>query len=700
VKPRTAEITGWMLAGATVGLCALGVLRWTMTSSSLPWMVVALIGTIPATFSLTGALIVSKRPDNGLGWLFAVGGFLSAITACSQVYYDTALAADINSSTGRFAAWTTDVVDPFGFGLITGFVFLLYPTGHLEGRGERRVATVAIAGLTAATVGALVEPNLQEFPDIPTPFALAVPSWVASSLVVGGLALALLALIASVVLLIRRLRRSAGREREQLRLLVWASVLATVLVVPALALPPALDTPVRNVAYLLGGLGLLLIPFSVGIAILRHRFLDIDLVIKRTLVVALVGAFITAVYFGLVVGVGTLVGSRANPALSAMAAAVVALAFQPVRRWAQRFANRLVYGDRATPYEVMHTFSERVAGSYRTLDVLPRMAAVLGEGTGARRAQVWLRVGSELQPSAVWPKDAPGSSAIPAPSDRLPTLPGVTHAVAVRDEGDLLGALSITKEASDPPSPSEERLVGDLALQAGLVLRNVQLVEDLRASRQRLVSAQDEARRRIERNLHDGAQQQLVALAVKARLVDTMVDRDAHRAHELAREIQTETQDALESLRELARGIYPALLADRGLVAAVEAQARKSPATIYVHAERVARQPIEIETAAYFCCLEALQNVGKYAQATRVDITLAANGGELTFEVRDDGIGFDPETTARGSGLQNMTDRLAALDGTVSIRAAPGEGTTVFGRIPIVAAVTPPGATGYQSASR
>jgi signal transduction histidine kinase len=685
MKARTADILGWSLATLAVILCALAVALWTQVSSSLPWILMVLLGIIPATYALIGALILSKRPDNGLGWLFAIGGLLTALTALTQVRYESALAQDPASSIGRLAAWMTDIVDPVGFAMVTGFVFLLYPTGHAETRASRRVALVAIVGLALATAGSVVEASVQEYPDVPTPLGLGTPSWVQWLLLGVGFSLLTVALIASVALLIQKLRRAAGREREQLRLLVWAATLATVLLLPALALPPTVFGAVRNVAYLFGGLGFLLIPVSVAIAILRLQLLDIDLVIRRTLMVALLGFFFTLVYVGIVVGVGALVGRRASAALSAIAVAIVAVAVQPVRRRAQRVTNRLVYGERATPYEVLHEFSERVAGSYSTHDVLPRMAAILGQGTGAERAQVWLHLDSVLRPTAVWPADAARSAPVGAPVDDLPELPDVTRAVAVRDERELLGALSITKRASDPPSPAEERLVDDLAHQAGLVLRNAKLVEDLRASRQRLVSAQDEERRRIERNIHDGAQQQLVALAVKARLIDAMVDRDTDAAHRLARELESETQETLQDVRELARGIYPPLLADHGLLAALENQARRLPIEVDVRADDVERHPREIEAAAYFCVLEAMQNVAKYAKASRVVVSIMSHGGELGFEVSDDGIGFDPSTTPRGSGLQNMADRLAALDGMLQVSSTLGRGTAVVGRIPLPA---------------
>jgi signal transduction histidine kinase len=237
--------------------------------------------------------------------------------------------------------------------------------------------------------------------------------------------------------------------------------------------------------------------------------------------------------------------------------------------------------------------------------------------------------------------------------------------------------------AADPMNPAKEKLVGDLAAQAGMVLRNVRLVEDLRMSRQRLVAAQDEERRRLERNIHDGAQQQLVALAVKARLAGQFAGRDPAKAAELLVQIEAETQTALEDLRDLARGIYPPLLADRGLVAAIEAQSRKGQLRVAVDAEDLGRFTADVEATVYFCTLEALQNVAKYAAADRTVIRLVRANGSLSFEVQDDGRGFDPDAVASGSGLQGMADRLAAVGGSLEIRSAPGQGTTVAGSVPV-----------------
>jgi signal transduction histidine kinase len=215
------------------------------------------------------------------------------------------------------------------------------------------------------------------------------------------------------------------------------------------------------------------------------------------------------------------------------------------------------------------------------------------------------------------------------------------------------------------------------------VLRNVRLIEELRESRRRIVAAQDERAKALERNLHDGAQQQLVALAVKQRLAESLVERDPARARSMLAHIQAETQDALENLRDLARGIYPPLLADKGLGASLEAQARKAALPIDVQASDVGRHPQDVESAVYFSCLEALQNVAKYARASRATIKLARDAVHLRFEVADDGVGFDVVTTPYGTGMQGMADRLDAIGGSLQVRSMPGAGTTILGTIPV-----------------
>jgi len=215
------------------------------------------------------------------------------------------------------------------------------------------------------------------------------------------------------------------------------------------------------------------------------------------------------------------------------------------------------------------------------------------------------------------------------------------------------------------------------------VLRHVRLLEDIRASRQRIVTAQDAAARRLERNIHDGAQQQLVALAIKTGLADSLVGHDDAEAHQMLSQIQAEIKEALSDLRDLARGIYPPLLADLGLVAALQAQARKSALPAVVEGDGLGRYPQEAETAVYFCALEALQNVAKYARASRAIVRLSAPNGALAFCVEDDGVGFDPNAKGHGSGIQGMSDRLAALGGELRVTSTPGAGTIVNGSVPV-----------------
>jgi signal transduction histidine kinase len=244
--------------------------------------------------------------------------------------------------------------------------------------------------------------------------------------------------------------------------------------------------------------------------------------------------------------------------------------------------------------------------------------------------------------------------------------------------------------ANDPMDPAKEALVRDLAGQAGLIMRNVRLnadlqarLDDLRAAQKRLVAAQDEERRKLERNIHDGAQQQLVALQVRLRLAGQLVDRNPAQASAMITDLQGEAASALDDLRDLARGIYPPLLADQGLAAALDAQARRAPLPVTVDADGVERLPRAIEAAVYFSALEALQNAAKYAGADRAWVTLERDGDIFRFAVGDDGRGFDPSVDGYGTGLQGITDRLGALDGSIAIESAPGKGTVVRGVIPI-----------------
>jgi signal transduction histidine kinase len=430
-----------------------------------------------------------------------------------------------------------------------------------------------------------------------------------------------------------------------------------------------------------------------GVAIMKYRLYDIDVVISRTIVYGSLAAFITAVYVLVVVGIGALgsgslhTGSRPNLGLSILATAVVAVAFQPVRERVQHLANRLVFGRRATPYEALSEFAGRMGGAYATQDVLPRMARVLAEGTGAERADVWLKTGSTLRAGASWPPDAEAPPPVTMAGGAPPAIAGANRVTLVSYQGETLGALSVAKRPGENLTPVEGKLMADLGAQAGLLLRNIGLTQqlrarlaDLQASRLRIVAAADDQRRRIERDIHDGAQQQLLAIASTLALAESVAGQDDERERALVAQLKTETSGALATLRELARGIYPPLLADQGLATAVHAQAAKAPGPVEVSADGIGRYPAEIETAVYFCCVEALHNAARHAPGSALRIILADTGQGPEFEVTDDGPGFDPAAVA-GSGLRNMSDRLAALGGSCQVDSSPGRGTTVTGRI-------------------
>jgi signal transduction histidine kinase len=306
-------------------------------------------------------------------------------------------------------------------------------------------------------------------------------------------------------------------------------------------------------------------------------------------------------------------------------------------------------------------------------DVLPRIARVLAEGTGADEVTVWLRVGDRFRAAGSWPSEEPSA----APEVDRPPQPSFD----VLHQGEPLGAISVAMPPNEPITAAQAKLAAEVAAQAGLVLRNVRLVEELRESRRRIVAAQDERAKKLERNIHDGAQQQLVALTVKARLARQLAGRDAAKTEEMLAQIEQDTQHALEDLRDLARGIYPPLLADQGLPAALSAQARKVLVPTRVATDGVGRLEPEIEATIYFCTLEALQNVTKYAKASAVDVALRQVGDVVTFTITDDGRGFDPASARLGSGLQGMVDRVEAVGGTIEIESSAGAGTTVRGRI-------------------
>ncbi len=657
-----------------------------------PWLINS------AVAASLGLLIAVRRPRHPIGWLLLVDAALNLVgTACLFGAARVLLDGTAPTAGGvRWLAWLSNMAVSAATDLYV-FILFLFPDGRPPGPRWRPVlwflVALCAAEMVALILGTPAQTVTSHLPRVPAPIHVAALAWLVS----GHSLLATIspALLVGIVLVavVARFRRSSGIARAQMKLFAYVIAVALPLTLVGFAvsaLNPSVGTDLATAAFdLFAGV---VLPLTIGVAIMRYGLYELDIVISRALVYSALGVFITGVYVGIAVGIGELVGSGGKPnlGLSILATAIVAAGFQPVRERVQRIANRLVYGKRATPYEVLSQFSSRVAESYTGNDVLFRMARVLREGTAAEAATVWIRSATELRPAATDPNSETVGEPVTMLDGVVKDLPGATRVVTVRHQEQVLGALSVVKRRGEALTPLEEKLLNDLARQAGLVLKNVGLtadlqarLEDLRNSRQRLVSAQDEARRRLERNLHDGAQQHLVALKVKLGLAEMLLTRDADKAKATVVQLKADADEALETLRDLARGIYPPLLADKGLVAALQAQARKAAVPVVVEALGVERYPQEVESTAYFCCLEALQNVQKYAQASRVTLRVGEIAGQLRFEVEDNGSGFDPALVRKGAGLTNMEDRLDALGGAVEVRSVAGRGTTVRGWVPL-----------------
>ncbi|MEA2647169.1 MAG: hypothetical protein QOE92_2252 [Chloroflexota bacterium] len=647
-------------------------------------------------FPTVGALIARTLPRNAVGWIFIASGICLILNNFLPLYaVRGALVAPGTLPGVEVAAWAGSWIWIPGVELLIAFMPLLFPNGRANGRLWGWFVRLAVAVLVLQIVVAAIA-------SIPSPGARIDGSGT-FELASGGLGPAIFSLatipgvllaVGAVISLVQRLRGSTGPARQQMKWFAFAGAVATAGFATS-TVTTAIDGtsgPLYDLGATIFVTSAVAIPVAAGIAILRYRLYDIDVVINRAVVYGALAVIISLVYVGVVAGVGALVhgSDSSNLVLSLGATAIVALAFQPARARLQRLANRLVYGQRADPYAVLSGFSQSMAETYAGEDVLDRMARLLAQGTTAVAAEVWLRVGDDLRPAAAWPRPASDAVAVPVDGDRLPSLSGRPITIAVRQQGELLGALTVSKKAGDELAPMEQKLLDDLALQAGLLLRNAglteelkQRLEELRASRQRLVAAQDAASRRIERNLHDGAQQHIVALKIKLGLLEGLVGKDPEKAHQLAGELKDDADATLQELRDLARGIYPPLLADRGLSAALEAQAGKASLPVTVEVDGTGRYPQDIEAAVYFCCLEALQNTAKYGAADHATIAIAEVDGSLRFKVMDDGRGFDSATVPMGSGLQNMADRLDALGGEIVVVSAPGQGTEVRGSIPV-----------------
>jgi signal transduction histidine kinase len=445
-------------------------------------------------------------------------------------------------------------------------------------------------------------------------------------------------------------------------------------------------------------------------------------------VISVVGltALVAAVYVVVVLGLGRppTHEERTVLALSIAAAGVSALLYVPARRRLAAFSNRLVHGGRGAPDELLRTFGARLSRAVPLDELLLQLAESLRSGLALDSAEIWTCSAGVLARVVAEPERGPAALRMTASEESILARGGISGSARVGvwlpqllgDRGDahvrvasmahageLFGLIVVDRSAdSEPFDEQADSVLAELARQVALALRNARLDSDLQASleelrrrahelrlsRARVVAAADAERRRIERDLHDGAQQHLVALEANLGAVSALIDTDAGKAKAILGELRTAIQEAMQDFRDLAHGIYPPLLQDRGLSEAVANAARRTTIPARVDAAIDRRYGPEVEATVYFCCTEALQNAAKYAgEDAHATIDLHEKEGALIFEVADDGSGLDPAQTGLGSGLTNMRDRLEAIGGGLRIESTLGRGTRVVGTIPLEAVV-------------
>ncbi len=582
-------------------------------------------------------------------------------------------------------------------------VSLGLPDGRLRSRARR--AVVAVAYLAAVGVA------LSDFGARP-----ALP-WAGLAILAVGCG------AAGGVGYVVRCRRAAPADRSRLQWAGWG-VLVTGIIAGAAAILNLLVTWPRPTAAIAVG-ATVVVPVALAASVALERMIRVDRLLVLT--IALVGllGLVGAAYVLVVLGFGHTPTSseRSLLGLSMLAAAVAALLWLPVRERLVAFATRRVYGERHAPDELLRSFGSRLTRALPLDELLLQLAESLKKTMLLDTAEVWTRASTgRLERAVSVPERGSAALTLGAAEESVVARAGVSgpawarvwlpalvpddhldpvlRVAPVTNSGELLGLMVVRRaDGSVPFDEDDDQAMTELARQVGLALHNVTLdsalqesidevrrqADELRASRARIVQAGDEQRRAIERDLHDGAQQHLVALAVSVRLARQLVTTDPDQAGQMLDQLGTDLQEAVRELRNLAHGIYPPLLAERGLAEALAAAAGRAALPTSVHTDDLGRYPQPTEAAVYFCVLEALQNAAKHAgDGAQATITVREDEGALLFEVADDGAGFDTTSGVLGGhGFVNMADRVGAIGGTVTVESASGAGTSVAGRIPL-----------------
>jgi signal transduction histidine kinase len=616
------------------------------------------------TTGVVGGVVVWRRTDNAVGWIMLAIANFGAVGSFTQAYAETRVTAGPAGWDVLAAAWLANWVTVPAFVLFV-FLFLLFPTGRLPGRRWRWVAwpLAVAAGLGVAAI-ALTPGTIEAVPRLQNPLALEA----APGLVAGVRAVApgpeMLGAVAAIASLVVRFRRSRGEERHQVAWLMYAGgVLAASLLFAAVA-----SGPFNDASFVAAMIGLIGIPLSIGIAMLRYRLYDIDLVVNRTIVYAALSGTVVALYILIVGAAGALFQRRVSLGPALVATGLVAVAFQPLRSRLQLIVDRLMYGIRTDPYSTITRLSSKLDAAFAPDEVLPTIVATIADSLGLSYVAI------ELERDGAYDSAA-----------SLGERPATTLELPLAHSGGVVGRLVVGEERGRELAPSGRRLLGDLARHAGVAVAAVRLTEDLRRSREELVMAREEERRRLRRDLHDGLGPYLAGVSLGLGAVRNLVREDPGAATDLLARLQEQVRDATGSVRGLVEGLRPATLDELGLVAALrhKAEALTSPEgpLLEVHApETMPPLPAGLEGEAFRIAVEALTNAVRHSGAATCSLTIEV-GSELVLHIEDDGRGIGDSTS--GVGMASMRERAQSLAGSVTVSSAPGRGTSITVRLPL-----------------
>lgn len=627
-----------------------------------------------------GVLIIKHRPRNPIGWIFLIvsSSYVLSALAAGALLYTSILPAPLGPSLLDLATWLGNWAWLPAQLLPLTFVFLLFPDGHLLSPRWRIIGWAAGLGLLSLMLGLAAHPGpIADWASQPNPFGIAGAERVLDSLMTMGSILLAIGVFGSMAAIAVRFRRSKGIERARMKWLVYAAIL--ILIAGAFTLPYWLSGNLANglaleLSIVLTNLVTLGIAVAVTIAIVGYRLYDIDVIINRTLVYSVMTGVIILIY-SLVVGTASVFfGSSGNWLLALVATGLVAVLFQPIRDRLQRGVNRLLYGQRDEPFEVLTRLGQSLEQSAANT-ALPTLVDTVAQALRLPYVDLQERQGDRFVTVAATgrPVDDPVSFPMIYQAEEIGRL-----LVGSRTPGETLGA-------------ADEHLLRNIARQAGATVYDTRLTADLQRSRQQIVASREEERRRLRRDLHDGLGPSLASLLLEARVLRRMIREDPAAAEGLADEIQADIRATIDDVRRVVNELRPPALDDLGLVPALQVMAAKlgrsddqgTPGlSVQVDAPAdLPSLPAAVEVAAYRIVQEGLANVLHHAQARQAVVRIWVNG-DLRVEVWDDGAGF--QTRRRGGvGLISMRERAAELGGRCEISSTPGAGTLITATLPI-----------------